>query len=108
MLHVKYNDSELHLLGNKFYRYVFLPHIFTLLPYIGHSDDDAYLNTPIANLGEIKLEIWTCKVDKNVKPNGNGCDLGASSNVKVHERSKKVGTHRIQYVFWVIYGKQTM
>lgn len=43
------------------------------------------------------MEIWTYKVNKEATP--NGIDPVTPSNVKVHERSKKVGTHRIQYVF---------
>jgi hypothetical protein len=64
-----------------------------------HSDDDAYLNTPVANLGEIKIEIWVCKILGEATSTSVRIDPIASSNVKVHERSKKVGTHRIQYVF---------
>ncbi|KAF8343544.1 hypothetical protein F5887DRAFT_972047, partial [Amanita rubescens] len=65
---------------------------------ITFTDDDAYLNAAVASLGEIKAEIWTI-ADTNKKEPGNtqSIDPVATSNVKVHERSKKVGTHRVQF-----------
>src|SRR6266550_5340608 len=30
--------------------------------YRSHLDDDAYLNTAVANFGEIKVEIWAVKI----------------------------------------------
>ncbi|KAK2460248.1 hypothetical protein APHAL10511_007637 [Amanita phalloides] len=39
-----------------------------------YTDDDAYLNTAVSNIGEIKLVVWN-----------------------VHERSKKLGAHRVKF-----------
>lgn len=70
-----------------------------------HLDDDAYLNAPVANFGEIKVEIWAVKIatvkigKKRKRSETHGyIDPANTSNIKVHERSKKVGTHCIQYV----------
>ncbi|KAF8663512.1 hypothetical protein AX14_006981 [Amanita brunnescens Koide BX004] len=63
---------------------------------ITFTDDDAYLNTPVANLGEIELEIWTV-TNIQRKPAYSQVDDITSSNVKVHERSKKVGTHCVRF-----------
>ena len=60
------------------------------------SDDDVYLNSSAANLGEIKIEIWTIV---NVSKTPDFIDPTGTSNAKVHERSKKIGAHRVQYVF---------
>ncbi|KAF8343542.1 hypothetical protein F5887DRAFT_289695 [Amanita rubescens] len=72
--------------------------------YRSYLDDDAYLNTPVANFGEIKVEIWAVKIGtvkaskkrKRSKTNSYA-DPATTSNTKVHERSKKVGTHCIQF-----------
>jgi len=58
------------------------------------TDDDVYLRTSAPNFGEIKLVIWRIEI-KQACP-FRGSDMGESRG-KVHERSKKLGGHCVQF-----------
>jgi len=58
------------------------------------TDDDVYLRSSAPNFGEIKLVMWRVEV-KQACP-FRGSDTGESRG-KVHERSKKLGGHCVQF-----------
>ncbi|KAK2460251.1 hypothetical protein APHAL10511_007640 [Amanita phalloides] len=60
---------------------------------ISYTDDDAYLHVSVANLGVIKIDIWSVLVGGERQ----FCCPTIDSDVKVHERSKKLGVHRVQF-----------
>lgn len=91
-----FSFSAITFTGWSFYH--IYPHTHSLSHYICHSDNDAYLNTPVAHLGEIKIEVWAYNMIIK-ETTARRIDPITSSNVKVHERSKEVGAHRVQYVF---------
>ncbi|KAF8626923.1 hypothetical protein AX17_006424, partial [Amanita inopinata Kibby_2008] len=55
------------------------------------TDDDTYLQAPTKNLGEIEIRLFEVKIGQ--KNNFSGKCFKSDS--KVHERSKKLGTHRV-------------
>jgi len=64
---------------------------------ITFTDEDEYLITSAANLGEIKLEVWTAVNPSTAPYKQRVEDPIDSFNTKVHERSKKVGAHRVKF-----------
>ncbi|KAK2460249.1 hypothetical protein APHAL10511_007638 [Amanita phalloides] len=60
---------------------------------LSHPDDDAYLNTTVSNLGEIKLEVWSIVIGEKIPVS----ERTVTSDMKVHERSKKLGAHRVKF-----------
>ncbi|KAF8630192.1 hypothetical protein AX15_003067 [Amanita polypyramis BW_CC] len=61
---------------------------------VAYTDDDTYLNAPIPNFGEIELEIYHVRSEEEVPVNWQG---PLSHEGKVHERSKKMGAHCVQF-----------
>jgi len=64
---------------------------------ITFTDDDDYIGTSSANLGEIKLEVWTVVNPSSSPYKQRVEDPVASFDAVVHERSKKVGAHRVRF-----------
>jgi hypothetical protein len=61
------------------------------------DEDDALAAGAPAALGEIALTITPVLIMCAAQPRGR-VDAVALSSAKIHERSKKAGVHRVQYV----------
>ncbi|KAF8199953.1 hypothetical protein K438DRAFT_1966294 [Mycena galopus ATCC 62051] len=58
------------------------------------SDDDAFLDSAAhQNVGIIRVQIWTINM-AGTKPYA---DVAPAQESKIHERSKKGGTHQIKF-----------
>ena len=61
-------------------------------------DDDTYLDTSPASIGEIKFDVFRTTVPKKKGKTQNSTLPGLPHSEKVHERSKKATAHRVKYV----------
>lgn len=67
------------------------------LSYNRGDDDDAPMSAPNRNLGEIELKIFDVKITNRERREARVPSyLAVPDNEKVHERSKKAGTHRVR------------
>ncbi|KAL1738303.1 hypothetical protein HDZ31DRAFT_70145 [Schizophyllum fasciatum] len=57
------------------------------------TDDDAYLNQNLQNVGEIKVEIWLCHVGGDTVSR----QLHLAESTQMHEKSKKGLAHSVAF-----------
>lgn len=86
-----YNRSAISVLTIGTDRKVFLPS--GLHPSDHRIDDDRYLESSSRDIGTIKVEIWRI-ANVQRKPIPDFQRSLASHQLKVHERSKKSGSHQ--------------